>query len=82
MPVDIRSSLNKALRGLESERSRIEGQISALTDALSAIGGSGRGRTAIKSSGRRSRRAMSAAQKRAVSKRMKAYWAARRKTAK
>ena len=76
MAIDVRSSLNRALKSLHADRTRIEKQISAVTSALSALGGAA-GRAA-KSAGRRGRRKMNAAQKKAVSVRMKAYWAKRR----
>ena len=81
MPVDVRPSLKRALKQLHFERSRIDRQISALTDALGTIGGSAmrRARGAIKRSVKRARKQMTAAQRRAVSKRMKAYWAKRKK---
>ena len=76
MAVDVRSSLNRALKALHADRSRIEKQIDAITSALSALGGAvGR---ATKTASRRGRRKMNAAQKKAVSVRMKAYWAKRR----
>jgi len=68
--------LNRALQALHADRARIEKQIDAVSSALSALGGTA-GRVA-KTAGRRGRRKMSAAQKRAVSVRMKAYWAKRR----
>jgi hypothetical protein len=82
VPINIRPSLQKALNQLHAERSRIDRQISALTDALAAIGGDVRRKArevatrAVKRA--RRRRAMTAAQKRAVSVRMKAFWAKRR----
>lgn len=82
MAVDIRPSLNRALKQLHTERSRIDRQISALTDALGAIGGGAvrRARRAAKRSVKRARRKMTAAQRKAVSRRMKAFWAKKRKT--
>ena len=78
MPIDIRLQLQQAIKQLRAERSRIDHEISALTDALSNIGrGAGRAATARKKA-KRVRPKMSAAQKKAVSKRMKAYWAKRK----
>jgi hypothetical protein len=68
--------LSRALKALHADRARIERQIDAVTSALSALGGAAS--RAVKSAGRRGRRKMSAAQKKAVSVRMKAYWAKRR----
>ena len=76
MALDVRSSLNHALKALHADRARIEKQIDAVTSALTALGGAA-GRVA-KTAGRRGRRKMSAAQKKAVSVRMRAYWAKRR----
>ena len=79
MPIDIRLPLRQALKQLQSERSRIDHQISTLTDALSKIGRGAPGRVAtVGKRAKRVRPKMSAAQKRAVSKRMKAYWAKKR----
>ena len=76
MALDVHSSLKRALKALHADRARIEKQIDAVTSALSALGG--KAVKAAKSAGRRGRRKMSAAQKKAVSVRMKAYWAKRR----
>ena len=76
MAIDVRSSLNRALKSLHADRARIEKQIDAITSALSALGGAAvRG---TKTAGRKGRRKMNPAQKKAVSLRMKAYWAKRR----
>ena len=78
MAIDVRSSLKRALKSLHSDRARIDRQITAITTALGELG-SGVGRVA-KAAGKKAKRArnMSAAQKKAVSVRMKAYWAKRR----
>jgi hypothetical protein len=74
--IDVRSSLNKALKALHADRARIEKQIDAVASAIGALGGAAvRG---TKAAGRKGRRKMNAAQKKAVSVRMKAYWAKRR----
>lgn len=82
MPVDIRTSLQRALRELEAERTRVERQISAIADALRQLGGRvgrrGRGAAGL-TIGRRRRRRMTAAERKAVSERMRRYWAERRK---
>ena len=76
MPVDVTLTLRRALSELESERARIDRQISAIR---AVVGGSADGRGApAGASSRRRRRRMNAAQRRAVSQRMKAYWASRR----
>ena len=76
MAIDVRSSLNRALKSLHTDRARIERQIDAVTSAISALGG--KVARAAKGAGRKGRRKMNAAQKKAVSVRMRAYWAKRR----
>ena len=71
MPLDISRTLRQALAKLESEKQRIERQVSAIRSLLGGSDGRGAGRP-------RRRRRMSASARRAVSQRMKAYWAARR----
>jgi hypothetical protein len=84
VPINVRPSIQKALNQLHVERSSIDRQISALTDALSAIGAGVRrragaaGRAVKRAAKRRPRRRMTAAQRKAVSRRMKAFWAKRR----
>lgn len=77
MAVDIKRPLQSVLSQLRSERQRIDEQIKVIEgilrngslDTRPARGGR---------PGRRGRRPMSAAARRAVSRRMKAYWAKRR----
>ncbi len=70
MPEDITRTLRSALSSLEADKERIERQISAIRTALGGVSDT---RGAV-----RRRRPMSASARRAVSQRMKAYWAARR----
>ena len=70
---DVSGTLRKALQELESEKNRIEGQIAAIQSVLGG-GGTRRGRRP----GGAGRKPMSAAARRAVSRRMKTYWAKRR----
>ena len=78
MAIDVRSSLKRALKSLHTDRARIDRQITAITTALGELGGAaGRVAAAAGRKGTRTRN-MSAAQKKAVSVRMKAYWAKRR----
>ncbi len=71
--MDFRSTLGEALRQLRMERVRIQKQIVTVEKMLKsssvANGGERRGRKSP----------MSVAERRLVSKRMKAYWADRRK---
>jgi hypothetical protein len=75
MPVDVTRNLRIALSALNSERQRIDRQISAIRAVL---GGADGGTPTGTGRGRRRRRRMSPAARRAVSARMKKYWAARR----
>ncbi len=88
MPVDVGKTLRQALSKLTAEKQRIDRQIGAIETALQATGVRARGRP--RGSTRRGRKAtvprrrsrrMSAAARKAVSARMKAYWAKRKKTA-
>jgi Flp pilus assembly protein CpaB len=73
--VDVQKTLRSALGQLEVEKARIERQMASLRLALRGAGASGAGGR------RRQRSTMSPAARRAVSKRMKAYWAKRRAAA-
>lgn len=75
MPVDVSRTIRQALSQLQSERDRLDRQIRTLQGALDGVGGRGAGGGG---GVRRGRRRMSAEARRAVSQRMKAYWAARR----
>src|SRR5437899_12562662 len=82
MPVDVTSTLREALSKLTAEKRRIERQAAAVQDALRAVNGTSVGQPSknnrvTRRAKRRSRR-MSPAARRAVSARMKAYWAKRR----
>lgn len=77
MPTDVRSTLRKALSQLKAEKSRIDGQITAVQTALTALNGR-RPMSGKALAPRRRLRTMSAAGRKAVAKRMKAYWAKRR----
>jgi hypothetical protein len=89
MATDVRATLRKALGSLQNEKARIEHQIAAIETVLGATNGPQRGRqraagiarAAAPSMNGRRRRRMSATERKAVSQRMKAYWAARRKGA-
>jgi hypothetical protein len=79
MDVGIRKPLEKVLSRLALERQRIEGQIAAVEKALSLHNGDAPVAPATdKKPPRRSRTGMSTTARRAVSRRMKAYWAKRK----
>src|SRR5690349_7279099 len=71
MLTDLSKTLQAALRQLEVGKQHIERQIAAVRSALDGAGGT-------VSTALPQRRRMSAAERRAVSRRMKAYWAKRR----
>jgi hypothetical protein len=73
MANDVAGTLRKALATLTSQKARLDSQIGAIETALQSLGG-GRGQS--KGAPRRAR--MSAAARKAVGRRMKAYWAKRR----
>ena len=73
MANDITATLRKALGKLSSQKQRLDHQISAIEGALGALGRSSQGGGA-----RGRRRRMSPAARRAVGRRMKAYWAKRK----
>ena len=75
MAVDVSKTLRQALAKLEMERKRIDQQIAALESALTLDGIAPR----AVASRKRGRRRMSPAERRAVARRMKAYWAKRKK---
>ena len=77
MPTTVDTALRNALVTLRSEKTRLERQIVALEAAMQASDGSGRA-SRTRSGAPRRRRAMSAAARKAIGERMKAYWAKRR----
>jgi len=74
MANDIQRVIERALTKLRSEKSRIDRQVSALETALAAVRNTGSDNAVAP----RPRRKMSAEARRALAKRMKAYWAKRR----
>ena len=83
MPVDVTSTLREALSKLAAEKRRIERQAAAIQEALRAVNGTGGARRsssagAMTRGAKRSRRQMSATTRKAISAKMKAYWAKRR----
>ena len=78
MAANVRASVRRALKQLQTQRSRIDREISALEAALAALQGvSGRApaKKASEKKSQRARRKMSAKARKAASKRMKAFWA-------
>jgi Arc/MetJ-type ribon-helix-helix transcriptional regulator len=77
MPMNVTATLRDALRSLEAERDRLTSRITAVQAALNG----GPASASTNSTARRGRRPMSAAERAKVSRRMKAYWAKRRRRA-
>ncbi len=79
MATDITKTLRKILADLEKDKARIDRQLAAIRGALAALDTRGVRRGKETGPGRRLRRKpMSAAQRKAVGRRMKAYWAKRK----
>jgi hypothetical protein len=74
MANDISATLRKALGQLSAQKQKIDQQISAIETALGALGR----RSSPAGGGRGGRRTMSPAARRAVGRRMRAYWAKRK----
>ena len=72
MANDITVTLRRALTKLSSQKQRLDGQISAIETALGALG------RAPQADAPRGRKRMSPAARRAIGRRMKAYWAKRK----
>jgi hypothetical protein len=81
MAFDINRTLRQALSRLEGEKTRIERQITGVRQALGAVGPNS-DRIPRAPVAKRRRRRMSAAERKAVGARMKAYWAKRKRTSK
>jgi hypothetical protein len=72
MLMDVKKTLRAALAALKAERDRIEYRIGALEGILNPNG-------LLRGSGRRQKKGMSPEGRKALSRRMKAYWAKWRK---
>ena len=84
MPVDVTRTLRAALAGLEAEKVGVVRQIAAIKGVLDSSGAP-RGRGGQRGRGRPpmgGSRRMSTAARKAVGRRMKAYWAKRKAAAK
>jgi len=83
MPVDIDQTLQQAITRLQQEKQRIDRQITALETAMNSLNAGGirsdvrRGQPA--KGRKRGRSRMSPAERKAIGRRMKAYWAKRKK---
>jgi truncated hemoglobin YjbI len=72
MADDVANTLRKALGKLNSQKAHLDRQISALETALGVLGGP------QQTNGSRGGRRMSAAARKAIGRRMRAYWAKRK----
>ena len=81
MPTDVAKTLREALSRLAAERREIDRKIIAVQGALRAVNGTPMAGLSAGGSPKRAQRRMSPATRRALSKRMKAYWAKRRGSA-
>ncbi len=77
MPINVTATLRRAMQSLQGERNRIDGQIRAVQTALGTSTNSGTASNSHRPPSRRRR--MSPSARLALSKRMKAYWAAKRR---
>ena len=82
MPADVTGEIKAALAKLTVEKRRIEQQTAALQEALRAVNSSfgqrATGARGVTRRTKRGRRRMTRAERKAVGRRMKAYWAKRR----
>jgi hypothetical protein len=78
MPTDVTKTLRKALAELQAEKVRVEKQIAAIQGVLAVSGPRAGKEVRVVPGKKRGRKAMNAAQRKAVAKRMKAYWAKRK----
>lgn len=77
--MEVRRPLQRALAKLHAERQRVDQQIEAIQSALRVLVSGGRGGAAWPAPrARRRQRSMSPAARKALSQRMKGYWAKRR----
>ena len=83
MAIDVTKTLRKALAALEAEKAKISRQIESIHQVLAAGSrGPRQAKPRIRAQGKKKRPSLSAAARKALSQRMKAYWAKRRTQAK
>ena len=78
MPTDVARSLREAPSALNAEKRQIDRKIVAIQGALRAVNGTPAVGQEKDRAPKRGRRRMSPAERKAVARRMKAYWAKRR----
>ena len=82
MAIDVTTTLRQALSQLQAEKARVDRQIAAIQTVLGSGSTQGRHMRGRPAGRKSARKRMSPATRRAVSRRMKAYWAKRRAAAK
>jgi ribosomal protein S30 len=82
MPISDRRLLELAMSGLEAQRERIDEELASLQSRARGVKGASKGAGVKAGKSRKGRRKMSAAEKKALSARMKQIWAARKKAQK
>jgi hypothetical protein len=82
MPISDRRLLELAISGLEAQRARIDEEVASLQARARGVKGTSKGAAVKAGKSRKGRRKMSAAEKKALSARMKQIWAARKKAQK
>jgi hypothetical protein len=78
--LNVTQPLRKALFRLQAERDRIDRQITGIERALAVLSGAPSAQERASATRRGGRQPMSAKARKALSRRMKAYWAKRRGT--
>ncbi|MGD0265795.1 MAG: hypothetical protein ABSD47_12705 [Candidatus Methylomirabilota bacterium] len=78
MRLNLTSSLEKALGQLEMEKQQVDGQIAAVRIALETLANTSETTRPPSTRAKEKRHRMTNAERKAVSRRMKAYWAKRR----
>ena len=73
MAIDVTTTLRRALNQLQGEKARVDRQIAAIQSVLTSGGPQGRRKRGRPAGRKSARKGMSAATRRAVSRRMKAY---------
>ncbi len=78
MAINVTTTLRRALDQLQVEKAKVDRQIAALQSVLTSGSTQGRRKRGRPAGRKSARKGMNAARRRAVSRRMKAYWAKRR----
>ena len=74
--------MDNVIKTLKSQRTSLLAEVSRIDAALAALGGTAPARKAAKKTTRKKRRKLTAAERQAISDRMKKSWASRKRKAK